>query len=88
MLGARGNAPEEIARQAVMERGEAIVRYIAEAGRKFEPENLFWIALLKLLPPTPPPKSSVVPHPTRFVAMTGFTRRGTETVVEWIRPAD
>jgi len=86
MLSAEGNRVEEIACLAMMERSEAMVRYIAEAGRKFEPENPFWTRLLELLPVTPPPKSSVVPHPTRFVAMTGFTRRGVETVIQWIRP--
>ena len=87
MLSAEGNEPAAIARLTILERGEAVVRYIAEAGRKFEPQNPFWTELLKLLPFTPPPKSSVVPHPTRFVAMTGGTRRGVGTVVEWIRPA-
>ena len=87
MLGAAGNDPAHIARLARMERAEAIVRYVAMAGKRFEPENPFWTTLLELLPLSPPPKSSVVPHPTRFVAMTGLTRRGVETVVEWIRPA-
>lgn len=86
MLGAEGNDPARLARLALMERAESIVRYVATSGRRFEPENPFWPALLALLPPGPPPKSSVVPHPTRFVAMTGLTRRGVETVVEWIRP--
>ena len=87
MLSAPGNTPEATARLAVMERCEAVVRYVAEAGKKFEPQNPFWTTLLALLPMTPPPKSSVVPHPTRFVAMSVITRRGVETVVEWIRPA-
>lgn len=86
MLGAEGNDPETIARLAKYERCEPLVRYVAEAGKQFEPENEFWKKLLSLLPATPPPKSSVVPHPTRFVAMTGITRRGIETVTEWIRP--
>jgi hypothetical protein len=87
MLSAEGNLPEEIARLAELERCQALVRYVAEAGRRFEPGNTFWPRLLALLPKSlPPPKSSVVPHPTRFVAMTGFTRRGVEMVVEWIRP--
>ena len=86
MLNAQDNEPAKIAHLAKLERCEAVVRYIAEAGRKFEPQNPFWTELLELLPLTPPPKSSVVPHPTRFVAMTGVTRRGVETVVEWIRP--
>src|SRR5207249_10861146 len=88
MLSAEGDEPATIARLAIMERCQAVVRYIAEAGRKFEPQNPFWTELLELLPLTPSPKSSVVPHPTRFVAMTGMTRRGVETVVEWIRPVD
>ncbi|HMC27075.1 MAG TPA: hypothetical protein VKM56_04680 [Verrucomicrobiae bacterium] len=86
MLGAEGNDPSEIARLAKMERCEPIVRYIAEAGQKFEGDNAFWPKLLALLPASDPPKSSVVPHPTRFVAMTGFTRKGPGTVVWWIRP--
>ena len=86
MLSADGNSPEKIARLSELERCHAIVRYVAEAGKKFEPQNRFWTALLALLPATSAPKSSVVPHPTRFVAMTGMTRRGVETVVEWIRP--
>jgi hypothetical protein len=86
MLSADGNNPKQIARMATMERRETVVRYVAEAGRKFEPENPFWPRLLQELPPGPPPKSGVLPHPTRFVAMTGFTRRGPETIVQWIRP--
>jgi hypothetical protein len=86
MLSAQDNEPGKIARLAKWERCESVVRYVAEAGRKFEPLNPFWTELLGLLPLTPPPKSSVVPHPTRFIAMTGITCRGVETVVEWIRP--
>jgi hypothetical protein len=86
MLSAEGNSADQIARLATMERCEAVVRYVAGAGKKCEPQNSFWTQLLELLPTTSPPKSGVVPHPTRFVAMTGMTRRGVETVVEWIRP--
>ena len=87
MLGTEGNDPAEITRHAKLERAESIVRYVASAGKRYEPNNPFWASLLALLPSGPPPKSGVVPHPTRFVAMTGITRRGVETVVEWIRPA-
>jgi hypothetical protein len=86
MLSAEGNSPEDIAWLAKLERCEGIVRYVAEAGQTFEPQNSFWQELLRLLPKTGPPKSNVVPHPTRFVSMTGLTRRGVERVVEWIRP--
>lgn len=86
MLGAEGNNPRKLARMAVLERSVAPVRYVAEAGRRFEPENRFWRELLELLPAVPPPKSGVLPHPTRFVAMTGFTRQGPGLVIEWQRP--
>lgn len=87
MLGATGNRPEELARLAEWERCAATMRYIAESGSRFEPSNPFWNRLLDLLPKTPAPKPGVLPHPTRFVAMTGITREGVQTVVEWIRPA-
>jgi hypothetical protein len=86
MLGSPDNEPEKVARLAKFERCQGIVRYVAECGRKFEPENEFWRTLLGLLPEGPAPKDSVMPHPTRFVSMTGITRRGVETVTQWIRP--
>jgi len=86
MLGAPGNVPRRLARLAVMERAVVPVHHVAAAGQRFEPENPFWKELLAALPPAPPPKSGVLPHPTRFVAMTGFTRRGPGLVIEWQRP--
>lgn len=87
MLGARGTEASTIAHLARMERCEAIVRYVALAGQRYEAENPFWQELLASLPTTTAPKSGVLPHPTRFIAMTGITRHGVETVTEWIRPA-
>jgi hypothetical protein len=87
MLGAGGNNPRRLARLAILERSVVPVRYVTEAAVQFEPENRFWRELLAALPVTRPPKPGVMPHRTRFVAMTGFTRRGRETVVEWQRPA-
>lgn len=86
MLSTEGNDPDRLARMAVMERCVAPVRHVAEAGRRFEPANAFWNILLRALPETTAPRSGVLPHPTRFVAMTGFTRRGPGLVVEWQRP--
>jgi hypothetical protein len=86
MLGAEDNDPHLIAYLAKIERSERIVRYVAQAGQRFEPNNGYWRDLLNLLPVTPAPDSSVVPHPTRFVAMTGITRGKVETVTQWIRP--
>jgi hypothetical protein len=86
MLGARGTDPSRLARLAVRERSVVPVRHVAQAGRRFEPENRFWIDLLAALPDSEPPKPGVLPHPTRFVAMTGLTRRGAGLVTEWQRP--
>lgn len=87
MLGSQHNDPRRLARLAIMERCEPVVRHVAEAGRQFEPDNDFWTQLLAALPASAPVKSGVLPHPTRFGAMTGLTQRGRETVTEWIRPA-
>lgn len=87
MLGAPGNDFTRLAWLATQERCGTVVAYVARAGRKFEPANVFWGQLLALLPTTTSVKEGVLPHETRFVAMTGLTRRGIETVVQWIRPA-
>lgn len=87
MLNAEGNDPRRLARLAIMERSVVPVRHVAEAGRRYEPENDFWQTLLSALPAAKVPKSGVLPHPTRFVAMTGFTRHGPGLVVEWQRPS-
>jgi len=42
MVGAESNDPEKIARLAKHERSESIVRNVAEAGRRFEPNNDCW----------------------------------------------
>lgn len=86
MLGAEGNSPVRLAELAIQERSVVPVRYVAEAGRKFEPDNPFWKSLIESLPASVKPGAGVLPHPTRFVAMTGFTRRGPGLVVEWQRP--
>lgn len=86
MLGAPGNCPRRLAWLAVLERAVVPVRYVAEAGRRFEADNPFWRELTDALPAAPPPKPGVLPHPTRFVAMAGFTRQGRGLVVAWQRP--
>lgn len=87
MTGAEGNSPKRLAWIAKLERSEQVLRYVAECGKKFEPENSFWTELLALLPVTPPPKEGALPHPTRFVAMTGYVRGvGPKIVTQWERP--
>jgi len=86
MLGAAGNEVESIIPLAVAENCVAVVRYIANAALRFEPENLFWRQLVDRLPESPPIPEGVMPHPTRFVSMTGMTRAGMRPVTVWIRP--
>lgn len=87
MTAAAGNAPATLARLAVQERCATVLLHIAACGRKVEPDHPFWQEILTLLPNTPAAQPWVLPHITRFVAMTGITRRGRETVMQWIRPA-
>ena len=86
MVGAQGNEPGSFAFEAVAERCVPQLRHIARAGVHFEPENSFWPDLLRHLPEAPEPVDGVMPHPTRFVSMTGITRAGTQRQTVWIRP--
>jgi hypothetical protein len=87
MLAAEGNRPESIASLALRERCEAVVRHVASCGHEVEPENPFWNKLLGLLPPGHSELPlDALPHPTRFVAMTGITRNGVGNLKQWIRP--
>lgn len=87
MAGAEGNSPKQLAWLAKLERSERVLRYVAECGKKYEPENPFWQELLSLLPVTPPEKDGALPHPTRFIEMTGFIPGvGRKLVTEWQRP--
>ena len=87
MVNAEGNSPKRLAWLAKLERSEQVLRYVAECGKKYEPENAFWAELLALLPIFPPPKDGALPHPTRFIAMTGFIPGvGRKFVTEWQRP--
>jgi hypothetical protein len=86
MLGAQSNNPDTLATLAQVEGCDKVVRYVAQAATQFEADNPFWSELLARLPETAPPTEGVLPHPTRFVSMTGFTRSGPGRVAVWIRP--
>ena len=87
MLGAIGNDPSLVAKLAIWERSETVVRFVAECGHKFEPQNSYWLDLLNQLPACSAPKDGVMPHPTRFVAMNGYERGvGKKITTEWQRP--
>ena len=86
MLGATGNDVEELARLILAERCVAPVQYIAQAAIGFEPGSPFWPQLLNRLPSIPAIPDGVIPHPTRFVSMTGMIRGGLRPPPVWIRP--
>lgn len=75
-----------VARLAIMERCTAVVREIARAGQTEEPINSFWPSLLGLLPPGPAVPSGVLPHRSRYMAITGRARPGAMPARQWIRP--
>lgn len=86
LVGAEGNDPRELARLAVWERCECVVRYIARCGLRYEPESWFWHDLLAALPPGPLPKEGAMPHHTRFVSDPGLIAPGTFGKPTWLRP--
>lgn len=87
MLSHPGNNVRKLARYAEQERSEVVVRDIAVAGKRYEPENSFWSELLALLPETEPPKSGVLPHHSRYVSIPGKVGPGKIGKTVWLRPA-
>lgn len=85
LLAARGVRAPVIARLAVMERSASVLREIALAGRTEEPDNTFWATLLALLPPTTPVPPGVLPHRSRYMAISGRSRPGTVPARQWVR---
>jgi hypothetical protein len=85
LLGADGVQAEEVVTLAIQEGCDDVVRHIALCGRRYEPENPFWPALLVRLPEVAVPADRL-PHPTRFVEMTGLDRGKVGVVTRWIRP--
>jgi hypothetical protein len=86
LLAGPGVQPSIIARLAVQERNAAVFREIALAGQAEEPANSFWPAVLGLLPPTPRVPPGVLPHPSRYMAISGRVRPGTPAARQWVRP--
>jgi len=84
LLGAVDESVAAVAALAQEENCAEVVRYIASCGHRFEPENAFWKALLDSLPDL---RIDVghLPHPTRFVEMTGIDRGKVGTFTRWIR---
>ncbi|MGV3664032.1 MAG: hypothetical protein ACO1TE_27920 [Prosthecobacter sp.] len=86
LLSHPGNDVRKLALYTKYERSEVIVREIALAGRRYEPENPFWSGLLALLPETAPPKSGVLPHHSRHVSIPGLIGPKKIGPTTWLRP--
>jgi hypothetical protein len=85
LVGAADVRADDLAGRAKQEKCEGVLRYIAESGRRFEAENPFWSRLLELLPEAKV-NTDLLPHPTRFVEMTGIDRGRVGLLTRWIRP--
>lgn len=85
LLGSEAVRASEVTLLAQQEHCEDIVRHIALCGNRFEPENPFWKTLLDLLPDVKI-DADRLPHPTRFVEMTGIDRGKVGVFTRWIRP--
>ncbi|MBK8092134.1 MAG: hypothetical protein IPK32_09185 [Verrucomicrobiaceae bacterium] len=86
LLSHPGNQTDKLSQLAKQEQSESVLREIALAGDRYEPETAFWKELLSLLPETPPLKSGVLPHHTRFVSMPGLIGPKTYGLTKWLRP--
>lgn len=86
LLAANDISLEKIIHLSRQERCEAIIRHIAHCATMIEPENPFWNKLLKAMPDKQTVPVDVLPHVTRFTAMTGITRDGINQKSQWIRP--
>ncbi len=86
MLAANGVSAEKVPRLARLERSEIIIRHIAESAARVEPDNPLWETLLRCLPTHQPLAPDILPHPSRFVAMSGLDRSGRYLRFLWIRP--
>jgi hypothetical protein len=86
MLSAPDVDPDDLAVLTTAERCENMVRYIAQCGSEVEPEHPFWKALIERLGPFEGDVHQM-PHPTRFIEMTGITRGRIGIQKHWVRPA-
>jgi hypothetical protein len=84
LLGAADDSAVAVATLAAGENCAGVLRYIASCGSRFEPRNPFWTDLLDALPETEIDRDRL-PHPTRFVEMTGIDRGKVGTSTRWVR---
>ncbi len=87
LLSGEGIDPARVARLARRERCERVVAYIARAGTQHDERGgVFWEKLLAGLPSSPQVPDGVLPHWTRFAALTGVQEGGRQLKSVWLRP--
>jgi hypothetical protein len=84
ILSAADVNPAELVALARVEGCAGVLRHIAEAGSRYEPENDFWRVTLGMLHDVAP-EGPHLPHPTRFVEMTAVTRGRVGLFTHWLR---
>jgi hypothetical protein len=78
--------PEKLIALAKRERCEAILKYIAQAGKETEPDSSTWEYLIARLPQSREPKKGILPHKSRFRRETGITNPQKPTLkAQWLR---
>jgi hypothetical protein len=85
MLSADDVDVSDLASLAEAEQCGETVHYIADCGHQVEPENEFWIELRSALS-SHRYDVEKMPHPTRFIEMTGITRGKVGIQKHWVRP--
>lgn len=86
MLSAPDVSASELAALAIQENCAPMVRHIADCGHAIEPGHPFWHELRGLLDGVSF-DIHAMPHPTRFIEMTGITRGKIGIQKHWVRPA-
>ncbi len=87
MLSAPDVNVHHLAALAIEEQCPGIVHYIARCASSVEPEKTEWKQLQVLLASYSCSPEGM-PHPTRFIEMTGITRGKVGIVKHWVRPVE
>ena len=85
MLSAPDVKVNALGELAEAENCAALVSYIAKCGADVEPENPYWMAISDRLGQFEGDVHQM-PHPTRFIEMTGITRGKIGIQKHWVRP--
>ncbi len=84
LLSAPSTAADVLVQLAVMERCEPILLHIADAARRVAPALEPWRTLRDKLPCRHRVRLDALPHWSRFVLQTGYTRTGRGQHVTWL----